>query len=94
MLEGNTKVQVNKTENTQVQLVENLGARRQNNKPVTGGQDDLQVDSTYSKYIDQAMAEQQTDPAVEAAQKLLASGALDTPEAARLAAQNLLNFGI
>jgi hypothetical protein len=54
------------------------------------------IDTNYQQYTDQLIDAGAADDArkVEKARQLLASGALDTPQASRKAAQNMLKFGI
>lgn len=56
---------------------------------------DAQVQSTQKPYIAMAMAGDEINTqAVEEAKALLQSGQLDTPEAARRAAEAILSFGV
>ena len=57
--------------------------------------EDIIVSRSHEPYIRQAMAAEEVNTqAVAEARKLLRSGQLDTPEAARRAAQAILRLGI
>lgn len=55
----------------------------------------LEVISEHKALVQQALATDEVNTqAVEDARQMLESGALDTPEAARRAAQNILDLGL
>jgi putative cell wall-binding protein len=94
MLEGNTKVQINKTENIQVQAIADSAASSRKPKAGNTSTDDLRIDSKSAEYVSQALENQDDTRAIEEAKKLLQSGALESPESIRAAAENILKFGI
>lgn len=57
--------------------------------------DRIELNNGYEKFIRLATENEQTrSQTIAEAQKALKDGSLDTPEAARLAAESLLRFGI
>jgi hypothetical protein len=93
MFEGNAEMQINKAENTQGQTLLDAGAKARGARPAAQA-DALTVEPRNQAYIDKALALTDDAAAVAEAKQLLASGALDTPEAIRQAAQNMLDQGI
>ena len=90
-------MQIDKTQNVQVQgFLDGIAQKEVSVKSATKAAPDVKVDVNYQDYVSKALDCGVTDDArqIEQARQLLASGALDTPEAARKAAENLLKFGI
>ena len=86
-------MQVNKTQ-VQIQgLWDSVAQKDASAKSAARPDPDVKIDVSSTEYVNQALDTNDAD-VVEQAKKLLASGALDTPEAARKAAENLLKFGI
>jgi hypothetical protein len=95
--ERNAEMQIDKTQNIQPQnIIDPIAPKEANRKPTGQTSSDVTIDTRYQEYASQALNNAGTDDTaeIEQARKLLASGALDTPEAARKAAENLLKFGI
>ena len=90
-------MQIDKTQNIQVQgFVDGIAQKEVSIKSTTNAAPDVKVDVNYQDYISKALDCGVTEDAkqIEQARQLLASGALDAPEAALKAAENLLKFGI
>jgi hypothetical protein len=90
-------MQIDKTQNSQVQSFrESITQKDAGAKSAPPSQPDVTIATNYQQYTDKLVDAGAADDAqkIEEARKLLASGALDTPQAARKAAQNLLKFGI
>lgn len=96
-VKGNAEMQINKILNTQTQnFLEEIAPKDANTKNSEPVKTTLTVDAQCLQYVSEALNTSAPDDAdkIEQARKLLASGALDTPEAARIAAENMLKFGI
>jgi hypothetical protein len=90
-------MQINKAQNIQVQnLLGSITHKDVGAKSAAQAAPDVKIDVQYQEYINSALdcAADNDAALIEQTRKLIASGALDTPEAARNAAQNLLKFGI
>jgi hypothetical protein len=90
-------MQIDKTQNVQVQgLRDSITQKDANAKSAPRTESNVTIDTNYQPYTDQLLDAGTIDDAkkIEEARNLLASGALDTPQAARKAAQNMLKFGI
>jgi hypothetical protein len=90
-------MQIDKTQNVQVQgLRDSITQKDANAKSAPCTESNVTIDTNYRPYTDQLLDAGTADDAqkIEEARNLLASGALDTPQAARKAAQNMLKFGI
>jgi hypothetical protein len=97
-LRKDAEMQIDKTQNNaQVQgFRDSITQKDVSAKPTPAPESNVTIDTTYQPYTEQVIAAGTADDAqkIEEARKLLASGALDTPQAARKAAQNMLKFGI
>jgi hypothetical protein len=91
-------MQIDKTQNNvQVQGFRDSVAQKDvNAKSAPAPESNVTVDTNYQQYTSQLINAGTADDAkkIEEARQLLASGALDTPQAAHKAAQNMLKFGI
>ena len=90
-------MQIDKTQTIQAQgFLDGVAQKEVSVKSAAKAAPDVRVDVNHQDYISKALDCSVTEDArqIEQARKLLASGALDTPEAARKAAENLLKFGI
>jgi hypothetical protein len=90
-------MQIDKIQNILIQgFRDNISQKDDNSKSAAIHEQDNPLDANYGQYTAQVLDSGAADDAqkIEEARKLLASGALDTPEAACNAAQNLLKFGI
>ena len=91
-------MQIDKTQNNvQVQgFRESITQKDVIAKSAPATESNVTIDANYQQYADQLIDAGAADDAqkIAEARQLLASGALDTPQAARKAAQNMLNFGI
>jgi hypothetical protein len=96
-MEQGSRMQVNPTDTKQIQAYPDLGPGRQNNaKSVAAEQtDSVALDGRSAALVQQALTlPDDSETAVAQAKLSLESGQLDTPEAARQAAQAILKFGI
>jgi hypothetical protein len=91
-------MQIDKTQNNvQVQgFRDSIAQKDVSAKSAAPAESNVTIDTNYQQYTDQLIDAGTADDAqkIEEARKLLASGALDTPQAARKAAQNMLKFGM
>jgi hypothetical protein len=91
-------MQIDKAQNNvQVQgFRDNIAQKDVSAKSSSPTASNVTIDTNYQQYTDQLVDAGAADDAskIEEARQLLASGALDTPQAARKAAQNMLKFGI
>jgi len=90
-------MQIDKTQNVQAQgLQDSITQKDASAKSSPRTESNVTIDTNYQPYTDQLLDAGTADDAqkIEEARNLLASGALDTPQAARKAAQNMLKFGI
>jgi len=85
-------MQVNKAGHIQIQPVQIFNQRGA--KAGLGAADELKVDGSLGELATQALGAGDDAAAVEEARKLIASGQLDTPDAAFAAAKNMAEFGI
>jgi hypothetical protein len=87
-------VQVNKTDNIQLQI--NTAANQRAVKQDSTVADTLKIDSQYDGLVNKALelASSEDEAAIEQAKKLIASGQLDSPQAAYNAARNIVDLGI
>ena len=92
-MEGNT-VQVNKTDNIQLQT--NVAVNQRTVKQDSVVTDDVKIDRQYDGLVNKALelASSEDEAAIEQAKKLIASGQLDSPQAAFNAAKNIVELGI
>lgn len=94
MLEGTDKVQINKTDNMQINNLSEFITRTIPAGSPAKPLDEVQVEPSTAQYIQQALASEADAQEVERAKQLLASGQLDSPEAIRTAARNMIDLGI
>ncbi len=90
-------MQIDKTQNIQIQgFRDSIIQKDIGPKSAARNKSDISIDINYQQYTDQLSAAASADETqkIEEARKLLASGALDSPEAALKAAENLLKYGI
>ncbi|MDO8302911.1 MAG: hypothetical protein Q7T18_06705 [Sedimentisphaerales bacterium] len=90
-------MQINKVQNIQVQsLLDSVAQKDASAKSAPKTASEVTIDVNYQAYTAQALDSGVTDDAeqIAKARELLASGTLDTREAARAAAKNLLKFGV
>lgn len=87
-------MQIDKIQNIQIQaLRDGIGAKDGTRKSTNIPQQTTAIDINYQEYAAEAISSDDAQK-IEEARKLLLSGALDTPQAARKAAQNIIKFGI
>lgn len=91
-------MQIDKTQNNvQVQgFRDSIAQKDVSVKSASPAESNITIDTNYQQYTDQLIDAGAADDAkkIEEARRLIASGALDTPQAARTAAENMLRFGI
>jgi hypothetical protein len=90
-------MQIDKIQNILIQsLRDNISQKDGNPQSSAITEQNTPIDANYAQYTAQVSDSGAADDAqkIQEARKLLASGALDTPEAARKAAQNILKFGV
>ena len=91
-------MQIDKTQNNvQVQGFKNSIAQKDvGAKSAPAAESNVTIDANYQQYTDQLIDAGAADDAkkIEEARRLLASGALDTPQAAYKAAENIIRLGI
>jgi len=92
-IDGPDRLQPQNTPDPLQQLPKSPGSgQAPGSKPEVGQE---AIATTWARYVRAAMAaEDINEQAVAEARRLLASGQLDTPEAARRAAEALVNHGI
>jgi len=83
---------VNKAEHRPIQPVQIFNQR--STKAGSEAGDELKVDGNLGELATQALAAGDDTAAVEEARKLIASGQLDTPDAALAAAKKMVELGI